>query len=128
MLFTISNMLCDSQDRHSSASHFVNRLPFVIEIDKSKHFVRLEGISITPWPGQPVIIYCNLCDHQPIGKNFAKVLSMTYEREKYTRTDVPTQLGRYQEIEIHLKTMDGEDVDELSDVIIQFSIDQSAPS
>lgn len=130
MLFTLSNKLCDSVDRYTDATHFTNRTPFVLVFEEAmidgeatNHYIRLEAISIDPWPSEPLMVYCSLCERQPFGKSLEKVLSMTYEQGKFSRPKVQAQLGRNNEIEIELKTIYGDPVI-IDTVIMQLSVEK----
>ena len=90
--------------------------------ETTPYYARLEGIAIRPWPAQPLLICCNLCDRQIVGQSFENVLSMTYGMEKFTRPNVPARIGRYEEIEIELKTFDGQAVT-VDSVTVQLTLD-----
>ena len=131
MLITVSNELCDNLDRHKKPSHFTNRLPLVITAPNesmkeiaSKYYIRLEGISVLPWPKKPLIICCSLCDQQLFGHTFEKVLGLTYGPQKFTKPKVPTQMTRSDEIEIELKSIDGETINNIQSATVQLSIEK----
>ena len=130
MLITVSSEFCDNLDRQKKPSHFTNRLPLVITADEpmketvSLYYVRLEGIAIQPWPSKTLIICCSLCDQQLFGQTFEKVLALTYGLQKFTRPKVQTQIGRSDEIEIELKSIDGEIINNIESVTVQLSIEK----
>ena len=131
MLITLSNEPCDDLDRHQKPSHFTNRLPLVITTPNepmkeigSEYYIRLEGISVQPWPNKPLIICCSLCDQQLFGQTFEKVLGLTYGPQKFTKPKVPTRMGRSDEIEIELKSIDGETINNIESVTVQLSIEK----
>lgn len=129
MLFTVSNAACDNTNKFTDATHFTNRLPFTIVTDEFMkhgqpiHYIRLEGISINPWPNKTLLICCNFCERQPYGQNMQNVLAMTYGVEKFTRPRVPVQKVRSREIEIELKSIDGTPIN-ADTVTVQLSINE----
>ena len=126
MLLTLSSDLCTGQDQFKKPTKFSNRLLFPISIDEHvnggpNYNVKLEGISINPWPTKPVLINCNLCEPQPCGKSLVNAVSMIYEKGKFTQPKVPAKLGEVQEILIVLSTVKGETIDATS-VTVQLSL------
>ena len=107
MLLTLSSELCTASDILKSPSKFSNRLPFPLIISEGSNYnVKLEGISINPWPTKPVLICADICEKQPCGKNMMNCLAMAYKNGKFTQPKVPTKLGQTQEIVIEVKTLD----------------------
>jgi len=132
MVLTVSSDLCTTQDLFKKPSHFSNRLtvPITISYDDAKggpnYNIQLEGIAIYPpiFPNgaKPILVTCNLCDVQPCGKSFTNMLSMVYGNEKFTRPKVPARLGKTEEIIIEIKTINNNDVNNLTSVSVQLSL------
>lgn len=129
MLITVANTLCSVLDTYQSATHFNNRLPLTIEINEPideilNYFVRLEGITVLPWPEIPFLVCCNFCDTQPCGgQYFENTLSLVYGKEKFTRPKVIARMDRFSEVEIQLKAINGETIEPIEKTVIQFSLE-----
>ena len=111
MLLTLSSELCTSNDRFRNPNKFSNHLPFPIVISEHvnggpNYYLKLEGISIDPWPTKPVLICVSLCEPQPCGMSMLKSVSMIYEKGKFTQPKVPAKLGESQEIVIEVITVE----------------------
>ena len=123
MLLLISNKLCSSSDSLTKAAHFTNLLPTPLKNDYSKLNLRVEGIEVHPWPKKPFLVLCNLCDKSQLagGQQFTNVLTMC-GTNKFTKPRVPMQPGSFEQVEVKLEHIDGENV--AADIVmLQICID-----
>ena len=122
MLVSVSTKNClPDLDQYTSAIHFTNNTPAVIEIHENMT-IQLIGLAVNPWPKYPFLIVCNLCECQPCGgRSWEDVLSMVSGKDKFTMPKMPMRLGNYYRIDIQLKSYFNEKI--AGDVTMQMAIE-----
>ena len=137
----LSNELTTVPDRLSEPYHFVNNLAMPLDLEdpimvnsvkerrmvKSPYAMKLETLSVEPWPNQTFLVCCNLCPQAYVGHHFKRILSVgsAYPNSFSQPVLEPHSGGRFKEIEISLHPMKGQSFDMLNNiqtVTVQISI------
>ncbi len=108
--YYLNNLLCDGSERHSSPTHFVNRINPTITIPHdSPVLVKLEHIETQGQPIERSFLLCsNICTEIVCGGKgkVERVLGIISQNQSHTKPTAIAVPGRYREIEIYLKEMD----------------------
>ena len=130
MLVTLSSSSAPAIITSNNSITFTNELPQILEIPNripmfSEKRIKIEGLSIKPWPQSAAILTVNLVEPQIYGnKSYRNIISLVdYKNSNYSKPMIPISPGVYDKITVKLSTIDGSDLN-VTSVHVQFSIEE----
>ena len=130
MLITLSSSSAPAIKTSNNSITFTNELPQILEIPNripmfTEKRIKIEGLSIKPWPKSAAILTVNLVEPQIYGnKSYRNIISLVdYKNSNYSKPTIPISPGVYDNITVELSTIDGS-VLNVTSVHVQFTIEE----
>ena len=127
--FCVGNKLCTGEERKTSSTHFVNRLPIAFDFcERNEIYLRVDQILVETPAGRRIpsmAILSNMVSPSPCGSDYERLLAIFGQKGNFQPMNVLARSGRYLEVEIQIRSPDMKkliDSDILTSVMMNISI------